>query len=72
MIVKATDIELDYIPKETRKMFKLGEFSEENIEAEISVAVETKNCTFKAEGLEAVEKLIEVLENMTISEEWNK
>ena len=63
---------VDYFSKETRKKYKLGEFAEENVEAEIAVTVETKNYTLKAEGIEAVEKLIEVLKNKTISEEWNK
>ena len=62
MIIKAIDVEFDYIPKEIRKELKLGEFAEENVEAEIVVTVETKNCTLKAEGIEAVEKLIEVLD----------
>ena len=62
MEIKAIDIEIDYIPKKIRQELKLGEFAEENVEAEISVTVETKNCTLKAEGIEAVEKLIEVLD----------
>ena len=53
---------VDYFSKEIRKKYKLGEFAEENVEAEIAVTVETKNCTLKAEGIEAVEKLIEVLD----------
>ena len=53
---------VDYFPKETRKKFKLGEFAEEKVEAEIVVTVETKNCTLKAERIEAVEKLVEVLD----------
>lgn len=28
MEIKAIDIEVDYIPKETRKKFKLGEYAE--------------------------------------------
>ena len=62
MEIKAIDIEIDYIPKEIRQELKLGEFAEENVEAEIAVTVETKNCTLKAEGIESVEKLIEVLD----------
>ena len=53
---------VDYFSKETLKKYKLGEFAEENVEAEIAVTVETKNCTLKAEGIEAVERLIEVLD----------
>ena len=53
---------VDYFPKEIRKEFKLGEFAEENPEAEIAVPVEMKNCTLKAEGIETVKKLIEVLD----------
>ena len=61
MKVKAIDIEYDYIPKETRKKFKLGEFAEENTEVEIKVTVETKNGKLTANGIEGVEKLLEVL-----------
>ena len=61
MKVKAIDIEYDYIPKETRKKFKLGEYAEEKVEPEIKVTVETKNGTLTASGVGGVEKLIEVL-----------
>ena len=61
MKVKAIDIEYDYIPKETRKKFKLGEYAEEKVEPEIKVTVETKNGTLTACGVDGVEKLIEVL-----------
>ena len=61
MKVKAIDIEYDYIPKETRKKFKLGEFAEEKVEPEIKVTVETKNGMLTASGVDGVEKLIEVL-----------
>lgn len=61
MKVKAIDIEYDYIPKETRKKFKLGEYAEEKVEPEIKVTVETKNGTLTASGVDGVEKLIEVL-----------
>ena len=61
MKVKAIDIEYDYIPKETRKKFKLGEYAEEKVEPEITVTVETKNDTLTAHGVDGVEKLIEVL-----------
>ena len=55
MKVKAIDIEFDYIPKETRKKFKLGEFAEENVEVEMKVSVETKDGTLKADGVEEAE-----------------
>ena len=61
MKVKAIDIEYDYIPKETRKQFKLGEYAEEKVEPEIKVTVETKNGTLTANGVDGVEKLLEVL-----------
>ena len=61
MKVKAIDIEYDYIPKETRKKLKLGEFAEEKVEPEITVTVETKNGTLTANGVEGVEKLLQVL-----------
>ena len=61
MKVKAIDIEYDYIPKETRRKFKLGEYAEEKVEPEIKVTVETKNGTLTASGVDGVEKLIEVL-----------
>ena len=52
----------DYIPEKLRKEYRLGEYADENNGVEISVTVETKNCTLKADGIEAVEKLIEVLD----------
>ena len=61
MKVKAIDIEYDYIPKETRKKFKLGEYAEEKVEPEIKVTVETQNGTLTAHGVDGVEKLVEVL-----------
>ena len=61
MKVKAIDIEYDYIPKETRKKFELGEYAEEKVEPDIKVTVETKNGTLTASGIDGVEKLIEVL-----------
>ena len=51
----------DYIPKDLRKKYKLGEFAEEKVEPEIKVTVETKNGTLTANGVDGVEKLIEVL-----------
>lgn len=51
----------DYIPKDLRKKYKLGEFAEEKVEPKINVTVKTKNGTFTANGVDGVEKLIEVL-----------
>ena len=51
----------DYIPKDLRKKYKLGEFAEEKVESEIKVTVETKNGTLTANGVNVVEKLLEVL-----------
>ena len=51
----------DYIPKDLRKKYKLGEFAEEKVESEIKVTVETKNGTLTANGVDGVEKLLEVL-----------
>ena len=51
----------DYIPKDLRKKYKLGEFAEEKVESEIKVTVETKNGTLTANGVDVVEKLLEVL-----------
>ena len=62
MIKKVVYVEpADYVPKELRKKYKLGEFSEEKVEPEITVTVETKNGTLTASGVDGVEKLIEVL-----------
>ena len=62
MIKKVVYVEpADYIPKDLRKKYKLGEFSEEKVEPEITVTVETKNGTLTASGVDGVEKLIEVL-----------
>ena len=58
---ETTDVETDYISTETRKKFKLGEFAEENAEVEMKVNVETKNGTLTANGVDGVEKLLEVL-----------
>ena len=62
MKVKAIDIEYDYIPKETRKKFKLGEFAEENVEVKMKVTVETKDGTLKADYVEEAEKLLEAID----------
>ena len=51
----------DYIPKDLRKKYKLGEFAEEKVEPKITVTVETKNGTLTASGVDGVGKLIEVL-----------
>ena len=61
MIKKVIDVEEDYISKETRKKFKLGEFAEENVEVEMKVTVETKDGVLKADGVEEAEKLLEAL-----------
>ena len=62
MIKKVVYVEpADYIPKDLRKKYKLGEFAEEKVEPEIKVTVETKNGTMTASGVDGVEKLIEVL-----------
>ena len=63
MKVKAIDIEYDYIPKETRKKFKLGEYAEKDADVDIKVSIETKDGSMKADGVEAVEKLLESLDN---------
>ena len=51
----------DYIPKDLRKKYKLGEFAEDTVEVEMKVTVETKNGSLTANGVDRVEKLIEVL-----------
>ena len=62
MIKKVVYVEpADYIPKDLRKKYKLGEFAEEKVEPEITVTVEAKNGTLTANGVDEVEKLIEVL-----------
>ena len=62
MIKKVVYVEpIDYFTLETRKKFKLGEYAEEKVEPEIKVTVETKNDTLTANGVDGVEKLLEVL-----------
>ena len=62
MIKKVVYVEpIDYFPLETRKKFKLGEFAEENAEVEMKVTIETKDGSLTANGVDGVEKLIEVL-----------
>ena len=56
------DIEDDYFSEETRKKFKLGEYAEKDVDLEIKVVVETKDGTLKADSVEGVEKLIEMLD----------
>ena len=64
MVKKVVYVEpADYIPKDLRKKYKLGEFAEEKVEPEITVTVETKNGMLTASGVDGVEKLIEVLRN---------
>ena len=57
------DIEDGYFSEDTRKKFKLGEYAQKDVDAEIKVTVETKDCTMKAEGIEEVGRLIESLDN---------
>ena len=40
----------DYIPKDLRKKYKLGEFAEENAGSEMKVTIETKNGASKSDG----------------------
>ena len=51
----------DYIPKDLRKKYKLGEFAEENAEVEMKVTIETKDGSLTANGVDGVQKLLEVL-----------
>ena len=52
MIKKVVYVEpADYIPKDLRKKYKLGEYAEENVEVEMKVTVETKDGTLKADGV---------------------
>lgn len=51
----------DYFPKELRKKYKLGEYAE--VEVEMKVAIETKDGTIKAEGVEELEVVLESLDN---------
>ena len=51
----------DYIPKDLRKKYKLGEFSEDAVEVEMKVTIETKDGSLTANGVDGVEKLIEIL-----------
>ena len=63
MIKKVVYVEpIDYFTLETRKKFKLGEYAEENVEVEMKVTVETKDGTLKADDVEEVEKLVEVID----------
>ena len=51
----------DYIPKDLRKKYKLGEFAEDTVEVEMKVTIETKDGSLIANGVDGVEKFIEVL-----------
>ena len=63
MIKKVVYVEpADYIPKDLRKKYKLGEFAEESVEVEMKVTVETKDGTLKADGVEETEKLLEAID----------
>jgi hypothetical protein len=64
MIKKVVYVEpADYIPKDLRKKYKLGEYADTNMEVDINVTVETKDGTINADGLEEVKQLIEELDN---------
>ena len=52
----------DYIPKDLRKKYKLGEFAEDTVEVEMKVTVETKDGTLKADGVEEAKKLLEAID----------
>ena len=63
MIKKVVYVEpADYIPKDLRKKYKLGEYAEKDVDVDIKVAIETKDGTMKAEGIDEVERLIESLD----------
>jgi hypothetical protein len=51
----------DYIPKDLRKKYKLGEFAEDAVEVEMKVTIETKDGSLIANGVDGVEKLNEIL-----------
>jgi hypothetical protein len=59
---KTMDVEVEYISKETREKSKFGEYDENNLEVEMQVTVETKDGTLKADSVDGVEKLIEMLD----------
>ena len=62
MIKKVVYVEpADYIPKDLRKKYKLGEFAEDAVEVEMKVTIETKDGSLTANGVDGVEKLIEIL-----------
>ena len=52
----------DYIPRDLRKKYKLGEFTEENVGIEMRETIETKKDTSKTDSVEAVAKLIGTLD----------
>ena len=52
----------DYIPKDLRKKYKLGEYAEKNVEVEMKVTIEKKDGALKADGVEDVKKLLETLD----------
>ena len=52
----------EYIPKELRKKYKLGEYAEKTVEADIKVTVETKDGTLKAEGIDGVQNLLKSID----------
>lgn len=57
------DVEDGYFSEETRKKIKLGEYAEKDVDVDIKVAIETKDGAMKAEGIEEVERLIELIDN---------
>ena len=53
---------IDYFSLETRKKFKLGEFAEENAEAEMKATVETRDGILKADDIEEAKKILEAID----------
>jgi hypothetical protein len=49
----------DYIPKDLRKKYKLGEYAEKNVEVEMKVTIETKDGALKAAENEETKKSLE-------------
>ena len=52
----------DYFPKELRKKYKLGEYAED-VEVEMKVTIETNGDAIKANGVEELESILELLEH---------
>ena len=51
MVVKAIDIEFDYIPKETRKKFKLGEYADDSANIETDDSIEAEEMIVNCGGI---------------------